>query len=66
MPSPQVATYDLCPEMSAGEVTDALVEAIEHHEFDFIVCNFANGDMVGHTGMFDAAVSVSWLQGMCS
>ncbi|GGC08566.1 2,3-bisphosphoglycerate-independent phosphoglycerate mutase [Marinobacterium zhoushanense] len=56
VPSPQVATYDLKPEMSAPEVTDKLVEAILSRKFDLIVCNFANGDMVGHTGKFDAAV----------
>lgn len=56
VPSPQVATYDLKPEMSAPEVTDKLVEAIRSRRFDLIVCNFANGDMVGHTGKFDAAV----------
>ena len=54
--SPDVATYDLKPEMSAPEVTDKLVEAIENQKYDLIVCNFANGDMVGHTGVFDAAV----------
>lgn len=54
--SPDVATYDLKPEMSAPEVTDKLVEAIEQQKYDLIVCNFANGDMVGHTGVFDAAV----------
>lgn len=56
VPSPDVATYDLQPEMSAPEVTDKLVEAILSGEFDLIVCNYANGDMVGHTGSFDAAV----------
>ena len=54
--SPDVATYDLKPEMSAPEVTDKLVEAIENQKYDLIVCNFANGDMVGHTGVFSAAV----------
>ncbi|MBY6191141.1 2,3-bisphosphoglycerate-independent phosphoglycerate mutase [Microbulbifer agarilyticus] len=54
--SPDVATYDLQPEMSAPEVTDNLVSAIESGKFDAIVCNYANGDMVGHTGVFDAAV----------
>ncbi|MFT4019994.1 MAG: 2,3-bisphosphoglycerate-independent phosphoglycerate mutase [Acinetobacter sp.] len=54
--SPNVATYDLQPEMSAYEVTDKLVEAIQSGEFDLLVCNYANGDMVGHTGVFDAAV----------
>jgi 2,3-bisphosphoglycerate-independent phosphoglycerate mutase len=56
VPSPKVATYDLKPDMSAAEVTDNLVEALESHRFDVIICNFANGDMVGHTGIFDAAV----------
>jgi 2,3-bisphosphoglycerate-independent phosphoglycerate mutase len=56
IPSPKVATYDLKPEMSAREVTDELVAAIRSRRFDFIVCNYANGDMVGHTGVFDAAV----------
>ena len=56
IPSPDVATYDLQPEMSAHEVTDALVDAIQAGSYDFIVVNFANGDMVGHTGQFDAAV----------
>jgi 2,3-bisphosphoglycerate-independent phosphoglycerate mutase len=50
VPSPDVATYDLQPEMSAPEVTDKLVEAIESGRFDLAVCNYANGDMVGHTG----------------
>jgi len=54
--SPDVATYDLKPEMSAPEVTDKLVDAIENQKYDLIVCNYANGDMVGHTGVFDAAV----------
>ena len=54
--SPDVATYDLQPEMSAPEVTDKLVEAIENQTYDLIVCNYANGDMVGHTGVFSAAV----------
>lgn len=56
IPSPRVATYDLQPEMSAPEVTDRLVEAIGSGQYDLIVCNYANGDMVGHTGNFDAAV----------
>lgn len=54
--SPDVATYDLKPEMSAPEVTDKLVEAIISGKYDLVVCNYANGDMVGHTGVFDAAV----------
>ena len=52
--SPKVATYDLKPEMSAYEVKDKLVEAIRKNEYDFIVVNFANGDMVGHTGVYEA------------
>jgi 2,3-bisphosphoglycerate-independent phosphoglycerate mutase len=54
--SPDVPTYDLQPEMSAAEVTDKLVSAIESDAFDLIVVNYANPDMVGHTGDFDAAV----------
>src|SRR5690606_32355588 len=56
VPSPKVATYDLKPEMSAPEVTDKLVEAIRARQFDAIICNFANGDMVGHTGVLEAAI----------
>lgn len=56
VPSPKVKTYDMQPEMSAFEVTDRLVEAIRSRRFDAIICNYANGDMVGHTGDFDAAV----------
>ena len=56
IPSPQVATYDMQPEMSAPEVTDRIVDAIENRRFDVIIVNYANGDMVGHTGVFDAAV----------
>ena len=56
VPSPQVATYDLKPEMSAFEVTDKLEEAIRSGKYDAVICNYANGDMVGHTGNFDAAV----------
>ena len=52
--SPKVATYDLKPEMSAFEVKDKLVEAIKENKYDFIVVNFANGDMVGHTGVYEA------------
>ena len=54
VPSPKVATYDLKPEMSAYEVKDKLVEAIGTQKFDFIVVNYANGDMVGHTGIYEA------------
>ncbi|MAT91530.1 MAG: phosphoglycerate mutase (2,3-diphosphoglycerate-independent) [Halioglobus sp.] len=56
VPSPDVATYDLQPQMSAPEVTDKLVEAIRSGRYDLIVCNYANGDMVGHTGVYAAAV----------
>ena len=54
VPSPKVATYDLKPEMSAFEVKDKLVAAINENKYDFIVVNFANGDMVGHTGIYEA------------
>ncbi len=54
VPSPKVATYDLQPEMSAYGVKDAVIKAIETKEFDFICLNFANGDMVGHTGVYEA------------
>ena len=55
--SPKVATYDLQPEMSAPEVADKLVEALDSQQFDFICLNFANGDMVGHTGIYEAIVT---------
>lgn len=54
VPSPKVATYDLKPEMSAYEVKDNLVAAIRENKYDFIVVNYANGDMVGHTGIYEA------------
>jgi len=56
IPSPNVATYDLKPEMSAYEVCEKLVKAIKNREYDAIICNFANGDMVGHTGDLSAAI----------
>lgn len=56
IPSPKVATYDMQPEMSAYEVTDKVIEEIKSLKYDLIVLNFANADMVGHTGVFDAAV----------
>lgn len=56
IPSPDVSTYDLQPEMSAPEITSSLINALESRKFDLIVCNFANGDMVGHTGNLDAAI----------
>lgn len=54
--SPKVATYDMQPEMSAPELTDKLVAAIKSGKFDTIICNYPNGDMVGHTGVYEAAV----------
>lgn len=54
VPSPKVATYDLKPEMSAYEVKDKLVEALSKQKYDFVVVNYANGDMVGHTGVYEA------------
>ena len=54
--SPKVATYDLQPEMSSQELTDKLCAAIESGKYDVIICNYPNGDMVGHTGVFEAAV----------
>ena len=59
VPSPKVATYDLQPEMSAPEVTDRLVEAIGSGKYDLIVVNYANGDMVGHTGVLEAAMKAA-------
>ncbi len=59
VPSPDVATYDLQPEMSAPEVTEKLVEAINSNKYDVIICNYANGDMVGHTGNYAAAVKAA-------
>ncbi|SMM99515.1 2,3-bisphosphoglycerate-independent phosphoglycerate mutase [uncultured Candidatus Thioglobus sp.] len=56
IPSPDVATYDLQPEMSAFELTDELAENIESQKYDLIICNFANTDMVGHSGKLDAAI----------
>ncbi|MBE7629888.1 2,3-bisphosphoglycerate-independent phosphoglycerate mutase [Tenacibaculum piscium] len=55
-PSPKVATYDLQPEMSAYEIRDAIIPELKNNTVDFVCLNFANGDMVGHTGVFDAAV----------
>ncbi|MBS1934752.1 MAG: 2,3-bisphosphoglycerate-independent phosphoglycerate mutase [Bacteroidetes bacterium] len=59
VPSPKVATYDLKPEMSANEVTDAIVAEIENKTADFICLNFANADMVGHTGIWEAAIKAA-------
>ena len=63
--SPKVATYDLKPEMSAYEVKDKLVEAINTQQYDFIVVNFANGDMVGHTGVYNAIAKAVWAVDNC-
>ena len=57
--SPKVATYDLQPEMSAPEVTDKLCEAIKSGKYDLVICNYANGDMVGHTGNLKAAIEAA-------
>lgn len=57
VPSPQVKTYDLQPEMSAFDITEHIVSAIQQGSYDAIICNYANGDMVGHTGAFNAAVT---------
>lgn len=56
IPSPQVATYDLQPEMSAYEVTDKLLTLLDEDKYDVVILNFANPDMVGHTGVMEAAV----------
>ena len=56
IPSKKEATYDQCPTMSAFEITEALCDAIKNHRFDVIICNYANADMVGHTGNFPATV----------
>ena len=65
IPSPKVATYDLKPEMSAPEVTDNLVAAIDQKRFDLIIVNYANGDMVGHTGVYEAAVKAAETVDLC-
>jgi 2,3-bisphosphoglycerate-independent phosphoglycerate mutase len=65
VPSPKVATYDLKPEMSAYEVKDKLVAAIREDKYDFIVVNFANGDMVGHTGIYNAIAKAVWAVDQC-
>ena len=65
IPSPKVDTYDLKPEMSAPEVTDKLVSAIKNREFDVIICNYANGDMVGHTGIWEAALKAAEVVDTC-
>lgn len=65
IPSQKVATYDLRPEMSAFEVTDAVVERIRAQEFALIVLNYANGDMVGHTGIYEAAIKAVEVVDQC-
>ena len=65
VPSPKVRTYDMQPEMSAPEVTDRLVAAIEAGTYDVIICNYANGDMVGHTGDYAAAVRAVAVLDIC-
>jgi len=65
VPSQKVATYDLMPEMSAPAVTDVLCKAIETGEHDFILCNYANGDMVGHSGVLSAAVQAVEVVDQC-
>ena len=65
MPSPKVTTYDLQPEMSAPILTEKVLDAIDSDKYDLIILNFANPDMVGHTGVFDAAVSaIEMLDGL--
>lgn len=65
VPSPKVATYDLQPEMSAGALTDTLISRIEVRLYDFIIANFANADMVGHTGMIPAAITACEIVDRC-
>ena len=65
-PSPKVATYDLQPEMSAFEIRDALVPALEKEQFDFVCLNFANPDMVGHTGVMEAAIKACETVDQCA
>ena len=65
VPSPKVATYDLQPEMSAREITDKLIPEIENETADFICLNYANTDMVGHTGVFSAAITAAQTVDAC-
>ena len=64
--SPKVATYDLKPEMSAYEITDLIVPELESGDADFVCLNFANGDMVGHTGDFEAAIKACEAVDICT
>ncbi len=63
--SPDVATYDLKPEMSAFEITDVLEKVISEEQYDVIIVNYANGDMVGHTGIMEAAVKAAETLDVC-
>ncbi len=65
-PSPKVATYDLQPEMSAGDIRDKIIPELKKQEVDFVCLNFANPDMVGHTGVFEAAVKACETVDQCS
>jgi 2,3-bisphosphoglycerate-independent phosphoglycerate mutase len=65
VPSQKVATYDLCPEMSAHGITDVLCDSIEKNEHDFTLCNYANGDMVGHTGSIPATITAVEMVDQC-
>ncbi len=65
VPSPKVTTYDLMPEMAAYEVKDQLVGALQQQKYDFVVVNFANGDMVGHTGVYNAIAKAVWAVDRC-
>jgi 2,3-bisphosphoglycerate-independent phosphoglycerate mutase len=65
IPSPKVATYDLKPEMSAEEITNHLLEELDKDYLDFVVLNYANGDMVGHTGVYEAAVKAVEFMDKC-
>lgn len=65
-PSPKVATYDLKPEMSAYEIRDKIIPELEKEEVDFVCLNFANPDMVGHTGVFEAAVKACEVVDECA
>ena len=65
-PSPKVATYDLQPEMSAADIRDKIIPELEKQEVDFVCLNFANPDMVGHTGVFEAAVKACETADKCA
>ena len=65
MPSPKVATYDMQPEMSAIELTNALIPEIQNKSFDFCILNYANTDMVGHTGVWTAVIKAAETVDMC-